>query len=124
MGLKGKVIFIKEANRRRVMELLRGCSIFTLPSLREGLPMALLEAMASRKPVAASEIPSIKEVLGDAGVFFNPYDPSSIASAISSLLEDEDLREELGASGRALVEEKYDWNVVLPKVEQMYDEVA
>jgi glycosyltransferase involved in cell wall biosynthesis len=124
MGLKGKVIFIKEANRRRVMELLRECSIFILPSLREGLPMALLEAMASSKPVAASEIPSIKEVLEDAGVFFNPYDPSSIASAISLLIEDKSLRKKLGAAGRALVEEKYDWNVIVPKIEQLYDEVA
>ncbi|MEM1588483.1 MAG: glycosyltransferase family 4 protein [Candidatus Bathyarchaeia archaeon] len=123
MGLKNEVLFIKEASREQVIKLLQECSLFILPSLREGLPMVLLEAMATGKPIAASNIQSFKEVLKEFGVFFNPYDPQSIAEAISLLLNDFKLRKSLGAAGRELVEEKYSWNAVLPKIEWLYEEV-
>lgn len=66
--------------------------LFVFPSLFEGFGIPLLEAMASGVPVCTSNRASMPEVLGDAGLLFNPEDPADIASAILRLLDDPSLR--------------------------------
>ena len=79
--------------------LYRKAGLFVLPSLFEGFGIPLLEAMALGCPVAASNRTSIPEVVGNAGVLFNPDTPEQIAEAIFSVLSDKALRDRLIAEG-------------------------
>ncbi|HLI24674.1 MAG TPA: glycosyltransferase, partial [Acidimicrobiales bacterium] len=74
-------------------------TVFAYVSLYEGFGLPPLEAMACGAPVVASDIPALKEVLGDAAVYVPPRRPSLLASAISDLLADGDRRQELGSRG-------------------------
>lgn len=80
--------------------LYRQAAALIVPSLYEGFGMPALEAMAHGCPVAASDRSSLPEVAGDAGIYFDPRDVTSITKAIRRILESEALREELMKKGR------------------------
>jgi glycosyltransferase involved in cell wall biosynthesis len=84
--------------------------LFVLPSLNEGLPIALLEAMAMGKASIASRINAIPEAVIDneTGLLVEASDPDGLASAILKLADDTELRDRLGAAGQAFVLENFD----------------
>ena len=77
-----------------------GASLFVYPSLYEGFGMPLLEAMAARLPIVASNVSAMPEVVGEAGLLVDPQSPSEITAAIQRILEDPGLGASLGESGR------------------------
>jgi glycosyltransferase involved in cell wall biosynthesis len=83
--------------------MLRGCDVFVLPSLKgEGMPMALLEAMAQARPVVASDIDGIREVISDAaGVLVPPAHSRALAQALGRCIASAGLRRRLGQSAQA-----------------------
>jgi glycosyltransferase involved in cell wall biosynthesis len=83
--------------------------IFVLPSLSEGLPNVLLEAMAASRPVVATRVGGIKDVLVDGvnGLLVPPADSKSLASAVLRLASDAELRGRLGQAARATVLSSY-----------------
>ena len=97
--------------------LLREASVFVLPSLYEGHPKALLEAMACALPVIGSDVPGIAEVIRhrENGWLCRPGDPIGLADALATLVTDEALRTHLGARARADVERHYSVGVVLAR---------
>jgi glycosyltransferase involved in cell wall biosynthesis len=101
LGLQGRVFFL--GFRRDIPCLLNALDVFLLPSLREGLPLALLEAMASSRPVIASSVGGIPEVVGD-GAFARLVDPLDVASLANAMCAFESLPEAgrlaLGAQAR------------------------
>ncbi len=88
--------------------ILNSCDLFILPSLYEGHPKALLEAMACGLPVIGTRVPGIQELIrhGDSGLLCET-DAESIRTAIQRALGDSDLRKRLGASARKYVEENF-----------------
>jgi glycosyltransferase involved in cell wall biosynthesis len=124
LGISIFVKFKGNANRSDVRKLLRQSAIFALPSLKEGLPLTLLEAMASSSTIVASRLPSIQEVLGDAGLYFRPGDPAELASALKHALDEPGLRRQKGKAACEIVERRFSWNVVLPQLEDLYEEVV
>lgn len=91
----------------RPIDVLRQTGVFCLPSLIEGLPMALLEAMACGLPVVAADCsPGVRDAVGAAGVLVEPDDPDALAQALGGLLDDAQLRAELGSAAR-LAAERY-----------------
>ncbi|MCA1842077.1 MAG: glycosyltransferase, partial [Actinobacteria bacterium] len=86
---------------------LRSLDVFCLPSRAEGLPFALLEAMAVGLPCVASAVGDIPAALGGAGRLVPPDDPKALCSALAGLTGSAPARRELGAAARARVEERY-----------------
>jgi len=76
--------------------------LFAFASSCETFGISLLEAMAAGLPIACSDRGPMPEVLKDAGVYFNPENPSSIAASLKVLLQDESLRENLGRKALSL----------------------
>jgi glycosyltransferase involved in cell wall biosynthesis len=76
-----------------------GAGMFVFPSLYEGFGLPPLEAMACGVPVACSNASSLPEVVGDAGMMFDPYDIYAIASAVANLLDSAGLRDKLREAG-------------------------
>lgn len=95
--------------REDIPELLSAMDIVAMPSLSEGLPMALLEAMASRKPVVATRVGAIPQVIQERvnGVMLNPGDVSGLAAALCELLKCGELRRTLGENARRTMEDRF-----------------
>jgi glycosyltransferase involved in cell wall biosynthesis len=103
-GLSSNVIFCGEIQNAR--DFLGATDIFVMPSLREGQPLALLEAMAMAKPIAATSIPGIKDTVegGKEALLVPPADPGALAGALRGLLEDRPAALSMGAKARAKAE--------------------
>jgi glycosyltransferase involved in cell wall biosynthesis len=88
LGIKKDIIFMGQ--RKDIPELLMAMDVFVLPSIKEGLPIALLEAMASKRPVIATRIGAIPNVIEneDIGVLVEPEDITGLRDAIMNLLND------------------------------------
>ncbi len=86
--------------REKLYSLYRRARAFVYPSTFEGFGMPVLEAMAAGIPVACSDIPPLREVAGDAALFFDPLDEEAIASAIERLMDDTSVQERLAHAGR------------------------
>ena len=107
---------------RTLAVLYRLAAVFVFPSLYEGFGLPPLEAMASGTPVLTSNVSSLPEVVGDAAVLIDPYDPSAIQQAIRRVLTEPGLREELRARGLARVKE-FSWERSVRRIRDVYDEV-
>jgi glycosyltransferase involved in cell wall biosynthesis len=101
-------------------------SVFCLPSHAEGLPMSLLEAMASRKAVVASNVGGIPEIVrdGENGLLVPPRDDAALAGALERLLGDAALRASLARRARATIEQHYSTEVVCGQLSALYRELA
>jgi glycosyltransferase involved in cell wall biosynthesis len=102
--------------------LYRLASVFVFPSLYEGFGLPPLEAMASGTPVVTSNLSSLPEVVGDAAVLVDPYDPDSIADGMKRVLTDKELRATLRERGLAKVRE-YSWEQSAARIREVYEEV-
>lgn len=114
--------FLGALHPEEIPFFLKAIDVFCFPSLWEGFGVVLVEAMASGLPVAASAIAPIKEVLRDIGVYFPPGDAAELAKALASLIENPDLRTELGQEGRVRAKEFYIGNTV-SKYTALFDEI-
>lgn len=99
---------IEFVSHEKLIEFLSATDIFVFASSCENMPNTLVEAMAAQLPIACSNRGPMPEVLGDAGVYFNPEDPVSIAQSVSSLIINANLRYDFSerAYNRAL---NYSW---------------
>jgi glycosyltransferase involved in cell wall biosynthesis len=88
LGIKKHVIFLGQ--RKDIPELLMAMDIFVLPSIKEGLPIALLEAMAAKRPVIATRVGAIPKVIEnkDTGILVEPKDIKGLRDAIMNLIND------------------------------------
>jgi glycosyltransferase involved in cell wall biosynthesis len=112
--------------RNDVFELLKGFDIFVLPSLAEGLSIALLEAMAMRLPVIASHVGGIPEVFGECrcGKLVQPKDASALAASMLEIgSADGEVKKQMGEQGRRRVEEEFTTNVMIRKLTEIYESV-
>ncbi|MBW2713090.1 MAG: glycosyltransferase, partial [Deltaproteobacteria bacterium] len=111
--------------RDDVPDLLQACDIFVLPSRREGLGIAALEAMAAGKPVIASRVGGLGQaVLNEVtGILVNPEDPEVLADAIERLAHDPVLRQRMGDAGPARIRETFLAEGMVRSYEQLYARV-
>jgi phosphatidylinositol alpha-mannosyltransferase len=96
------------------------------PSLGgESFGMVLTRAFACATPVVASDITGYRDVMTDeTGVLVPPGDPDALAEAVAGLLDDEPRREELGVSARQLAQQRYSWDDIARRLEEIYRELV
>ena len=105
--------------------LYAAADVVILPSRSEGVPLVILEALASGRPVVASNAGSIPEVLdASCGVLIGQPDASEFAQAIHSLLDQPSLRQEMGAAGRRKMEELHDIRQAREAWTRLFDQRA
>lgn len=104
--------------------LLARCHVVCLPSYREGLPKALLEAAAAGRPIVTTDVPGCREVVthGENGLLVPPRDVPALADALQRMIEDADLRTRLGASGRARAEQQFALDTIVRQTLAIYRE--
>jgi glycosyltransferase involved in cell wall biosynthesis len=124
LGLDGRVRFAGHVPD--VRPYLRAMDVFVLPSYAEGLPMALLEAMAAALPVVATAVGGVPEVVRDGGegLLVPPGAPAALAGALLRLVADPDSRAAMGARGRARVAEAFSIEATGPLYVALYRELA
>jgi glycosyltransferase involved in cell wall biosynthesis len=103
----------------------RGLDLFALPSLTEGLPMALLEAMSYGVPAVASTVGGCPDVIEQdrSGLLCPPGDQPALQEALKQLLADSSRRYTIGENGYARVTEKYSMNRYVEQFRQLYTHV-
>ena len=97
-----------------------------MPSLYEGFSLPAIEAMSCGVPVVATTGGALPEVVGTSGqtgLSWSPNNPEALVDAIRSLLDDDDLRERLGAAGRQRVMERFTWQVTARGTAACYDAI-
>jgi len=122
LGIKNKVIF--GGWRGDVAQLINAFDIFVLPSLNEGMGRVLVEAMAMGKPIVASDIGGIPDLVKDGtnGILFPPRDVHAMAEAIMKLLLDRELARKMGKEGER-TSLNYDTGVMVKNIERLYEDV-
>lgn len=123
-NLKKNVIIKEKIPNDNMPEVYQKSDIFVLPSLNEGVPKTLLEAMACGKPVVLSEFPHLEELIKNAGLTFSKGDVHALADKIMSLIRDRELAKELGNTGRKKIVEEHSWENTVSKTIELYEEVA
>ncbi|KAF5436482.1 Glycosyltransferase involved in cell wall bisynthesis [Candidatus Methanophagaceae archaeon] len=120
-----KNVIIKEyVANEKMPEMYQKSDVFVLPSLNEGVPKTLLEAMACGKPVVISDFPHLKELVKDAGLMFPKGDVHALADNIKRLIMDKKLAKEFGSTGRMKIVEDHSWENTVRKTIEMYEEVV
>ncbi len=122
-GVKDAVYLL--GHRDDVKDILRSLDILVHPSYgHEGVPQTILQAMAMKRPVIASDIPPLREVVKDntTGLLVPVKDSEGIARAVISLLHDKEAAAYLAANARNMVEKCYSFSGMLDKIEQIYGE--
>jgi glycosyltransferase involved in cell wall biosynthesis len=119
LGLADRAVFA--GSRHDIVDLLPGFDVFALSSRFEGLPIALLEAMATGLACVATRVGGVPEVVTDGrdGILVEPGDPDALATALGKLLGDENLRGDLGRRA-ARRSEDFQISAAVHRLERIY----
>jgi glycosyltransferase involved in cell wall biosynthesis len=117
LGIADRVTFLGWQEREELVKKYNHANLFLFPSRHEGMPNALLEAMASGLPAIASRIAGNEELVldGQTGLLFPAEDVPALRDALRALLTDASRRKAMGAAARARVEKGFAWSQVAEK---------
>jgi glycosyltransferase involved in cell wall biosynthesis len=120
MGLERAVIFA--GHQEQSYDFINIMDIFVLPSLHEGIPMVLLEALALKRPVIASRVGGIPEVIenGVSGLLVGREDVLSLANSIRELMKNQSRAIQFGQRGRDRLEHEFNAQLMAAKVSGIY----
>lgn len=122
LGLESVVIFA--GGRKDPEYFYPALDIVALTSLNEGTPLTLIEAMANARPIVATSVGGVVDLLGDdRGIRVPSGDEEAFAAAVSKLAADPELRKELGARGLEFVERVYRKERLIEDIKNLYDEL-
>lgn len=131
-GLSDRVRILGNLPQHEVARLMGETDIFVLPSIiatdgqMDGIPVSLMEAMAAGKPVVASALSGIPELVRHevSGLLVDSAYPQRIASAVRRLIENPSLRERLGSAAKAVVRERFDVAQTSQSLVRLFDRIA
>lgn len=121
-NLKKYFNFLGTKTQKELINLYSNSDIFVLPSTWEGFPVTILEAWNFKLPVIATNVGGVSKVCTNNknALIIPSKNSEAIKNAMLKLIEDKNLRKKLGVNGRKLVEEKYGWEKVNRKIEEIY----
>lgn len=111
IGVEDKIVFFEKLGQSQLRLLYQSCDIYCLPSIthpeqgKEGIPVVLMEAMASGLPIVATDAGAVNELIEDTLV--SERSPEQIANAIRTLIRDPELRQKQGMRNKEIVNEKH-----------------
>lgn len=119
-GLEEKFLFLGE--RKDATELLSLFDVFVLPSLWEGLPFVLIEAASLRKPIVATAVDGITEVVenGKTGLLIPPENPQALADAVIDLLLDRQLASRLADNAKSIIPSRFPLRRMIEQTQNLY----
>jgi glycosyltransferase involved in cell wall biosynthesis len=124
LGLESNISLLGQiSDRNEMVRLYQNATIILHPSHYEGLPTVILEAMACEKPVIATIVGGIPDLISDGinGVLVNPRSPAALAMAIQNVLKDPG---NLGAAALVTIKENYSWQILASKYEDVYQSLV
>jgi glycosyltransferase involved in cell wall biosynthesis len=123
LGIQENVIFSGKVPREELPFYYSACDIVAVPSLQEGFPIVVLEAMASGKPVVASRVGGIPEAIepGKTGILVDAGNSNQLGRALITLLNDQDLRRRMGREARLVAETRFDWERIAQRYIDEFD---
>ncbi len=125
-NLNDQIKFMGIISDKKVLcELYNKSIFFVLPSITEGLPQAMLEAMACEKAVCVTKTSGIPRVIKDGynGFLVEPKDPEKLREVLCYMLDNPDLCKEVGKNARKTVEENFSWKIIAKKTLEVYKKV-
>ncbi|MEM3342591.1 MAG: glycosyltransferase family 4 protein [Thermoplasmata archaeon] len=119
---KSNIHLLTEVGFNTLRDMYRGCDIFVLPSTYEGQGIVIMEAMACKKPVIASDCGGIPDMVkhGENGLLVPVGDSKKLAASIVALARKPEARTRMGENNLKLCHEVYDWDIIAEKVEKVY----
>lgn len=122
LGIRDKVKFLGALPHEQIPLYLNVADVFVQSSLHEGLGIALIEAMSCGIPVIGTKVDGIMDIIEDNqnGFLVPPGDSKALAEAVKKILADEGVRSRFIAKGLETVKHKFQWDDVLPKIEEVY----
>ena len=114
LKIQTNVILVERIPNYELPYYYSSSDVVVLPSLQENFPVVLLEAMSSGKPIVASRVGGIPEVVKDNenGILVEPANVNQMVDALLCLLGNSSMRNKMGIAGRKMVEEKFDWKKI------------
>lgn len=121
-ALLDNISFASSLCRDEIADILGRSSVFAFPSLKEGMPIAVLEAMSAENAVVAFDIPGLNEIIRNNynGLLVPPCNSNKLAAAILGLLVDNSTARKLGKRARETVASRYSWEVLLESLNNVY----
>jgi glycosyltransferase involved in cell wall biosynthesis len=116
----GNIEFLGAVSYENMPHYIALADIAVVPSIIEASSLFMLEAMAMGKPVVASAVGGLPEILGDTGILVPSMDPERLAGEIRGFLHDPEKRRDYGWKARKRVEERYTWKKITRQIEKEY----
>jgi len=110
--------------REDIPDLMAALDLLVIPSINDGFNLAAVEAMASSKPIVATAVGGLPEVVGEGGILVKPEDTKGLAQEVIHLINSPDLRKQIGEKGRKRAETLFDWGVCLQRTLDIYHQVV
>ena len=123
LGVSDRVEFLGEVPNDELPRLYNESLAFVLPSLSEGLPRTVLEAMACGTPVVTSDLEQLRPIVDGVGYTAEPGSPADLRTALDDLLQLNGTGERFGERARKRVEQQYSWETTVEKTVREYREI-
>ena len=122
-NLKNNVSFIENISNDEMLYYYNKSKLFVLPSIEEGVPRTILEAMSCGLPVICSDLPQLKTLIDGSGILVPKRDITKIADAVIKIQTDTKIYEKFSKNARYQIAIKYSWEDTVKKTIELYEEV-
>lgn len=123
LNLSNNVTIIDFLPNSELPSFYNNSDIFVLPSLYEGVPRTILEAMSCEVPVVCTNLPQLKNIVDGCGYLVPSHNPKAIADRVLTILSDDNLRLKFGNNGRCKILKYYSWEETVKQINNLYKEL-